>query len=202
MWASVRRKLLSGGGGLSSSFVLEESLLATRSNLAPLIRSYSIAGKSTLPSLGRGSCNSPNVDSNSYLGFPIASKPVRSFSSDRRNNPVPPFESSAQQLSNEEEARVRRNIATRLPFVDAFLLKAKNKKDLLSNKKIWSRRSVILPEFVGYSVRIYNGKTFVRCKITEAKVGHKFGEFAYTRKRRIVRQSTTGKTPGKKKGKK
>ncbi|KDP20726.1 hypothetical protein JCGZ_21197 [Jatropha curcas] len=193
MWASVRRKLLSGGGGLSSSF--------------------------TLPSLGRGSCNSPNVDSNSYLGFPIASKPVRdpisffqmdaliymlsrSFSSDRRNNPVPPFESSAQQLSNEEEARVRRNIATRLPFVDAFLLKAKNKKDLLSNKKIWSRRSVILPEFVGYSVRIYNGKTFVRCKITEAKVGHKFGEFAYTRKRRIVRQSTTGKTPGKKKGKK
>lgn len=50
--------------------------------------------------------------------------------------------------------------------------------------KIWSRRSTILPEFVGSSVRIYNGKTFVRCKITEGKVGHKFGEFSFTRKRR------------------
>ncbi|GLT37334.1 hypothetical protein SLA2020_116570 [Shorea laevis] len=56
-------------------------------------------------------------------------------------------------------------------FVDAFLMKLKRKKDLLNNKKIWSRRSTILPEFVGCSVRIYNGKTHFRCKITEDKVG-------------------------------
>ncbi|KAF3590542.1 hypothetical protein DY000_02022805, partial [Brassica cretica] len=65
------------------------------------------------------------------------------------------------------------------PFVDAFLMK---KKNAALNRKIWSRRSTILPEYVDSSVRIYNGKTHVRCKITEGKVGHKFGEFAFTRK--------------------
>nr|AQK77836.1 ribosomal protein S19 [Lophophytum mirabile subsp. bolivianum] len=68
-------------------------------------------------------------------------------------------------------------------FVDAFPLRMKKKTDPLLNRKIWSRRSSILPEFMDYSVRIYNGKSPVRCKITEGKVGHKFGEFASTRKR-------------------
>jgi len=74
----------------------------------------------------------------------------------------------------------------------------KKKTDLLLNRKIWSRRSSILPEFVNCSVRIYNGKTPVRCKITEGKVGHKFGEFASTRKRRLSR---TNIKPGRKKEK-
>nr|YP_010968298.1 ribosomal protein S19 [Stephania japonica]WNN67107.1 ribosomal protein S19 [Stephania japonica] len=72
-------------------------------------------------------------------------------------------------------------------YVDAFLLRMKNQRDLLLNRRIWSRRSSISPEFVDCSVRIYNGKTPVRCKITEGKVGHKFGEFAFTRKRRPSR---------------
>nr|YP_009704705.1 ribosomal protein S19 [Libidibia coriaria]QEX95908.1 ribosomal protein S19 [Libidibia coriaria] len=84
-------------------------------------------------------------------------------------------------------------------FVDAFLLRMKKKTDLLLNRKIWSRRSSILPEFVNCSVRIYNGKTPVRCKITEGKVGHKFGEFAFTRKRRLSR---TNIKAGRKKEKK
>ncbi|MBA0799384.1 hypothetical protein Gohar_009905 [Gossypium harknessii] len=87
----------------------------------------------------------------------------------------------------------------RLPFVDAFLAKAKNNKSLLSNRKIYSRRSTILPEFVDQTVRIYNGKNFVRCKITEGKVGHKFGEFALTRKRKHLRSKAE---PAKKKVKK
>ncbi|XP_063948735.1 small ribosomal subunit protein uS19m-like [Daucus carota subsp. sativus] len=70
------------------------------------------------------------------------------------------------------------------PFVDAFLMKMMQKGGKLANRKIWSRRSTILPEFVDSFVRIYNGKTHVKCKITEGKVGHKFGEFAFTRKRR------------------
>ena len=57
----------------------------------------------------------------------------------------------------------------------------KKKRDLLFNRKIWSRRSSISPEFVDCSVRIYNGKTPVRCKITEGKVGHKFGDFPLDR---------------------
>lgn len=68
--------------------------------------------------------------------------------------------------------------------MDAFLYELKNQKDKLANKKIWSRRSSILPEFINTTVRIYNGRNFVRCKVTEDKVGHKFGEFALTRKRR------------------
>nr|AFK37007.1 unknown [Medicago truncatula] len=73
-------------------------------------------------------------------------------------------------------------------FIDAFLYKMKKNPELLKNKQIWSRRSTILPEFVDSHVRIYNGKTFIRCKITEGKVGHKFGEFALTRKRKAKDQ--------------
>ncbi|EXB57362.1 40S ribosomal protein S19 [Morus notabilis] len=62
-------------------------------------------------------------------------------------------------------------------FVDALLLK---------NKNMILRRSTILSEFVGCTFRIYNGKTFIKCKIIEEKVGHKFGEFAMTRKRRSL----------------
>ncbi|CAL5214533.1 unnamed protein product [Lathyrus oleraceus] len=69
-------------------------------------------------------------------------------------------------------------------FIDAFLYKMKKNPELLKNKSIWSRRSTILPEFVDSQVKIYNGKTMIRCKITEGKVGHKFGEFALTRKRK------------------
>ncbi|WKA01675.1 hypothetical protein VitviT2T_019945 [Vitis vinifera] len=84
-------------------------------------------------------------------------------------------------------------------FVDAFLLRMKKKRDLLLNRKIWSHRSSISSDFVDCSVRIYNGKTPIRCKITEGKVGHKFGEFASTRKRRPSRKNIG---PGRKKGKK
>lgn len=80
----------------------------------------------------------------------------------------------------------------------------KKKRDLLLKRKIWSRRSSILPEFVNCSVRIYNGKTPVRSLITEEKVGHKLGEFAFTRKRRLARTNMNigkGKKGGGKKGK-
>nr|AVI15775.1 ribosomal protein S19 [Nymphaea colorata] len=65
-------------------------------------------------------------------------------------------------------------------------------------RKIWSRRSSISPEFVDCGVRIYNGKTPVRCQITEGKVGHKFGEFASTRKRRPSRTNIGPGRRGKK----
>nr|ULQ69830.1 ribosomal protein S19 [Prionium serratum] len=77
-------------------------------------------------------------------------------------------------------------------FVDAFLFRMKKKRESLMSRKIWSRRSSILPEFVDCSVLIYNGKSFVRSQITEGKVGHKFGEFALTRRRRPY-QTNRGK---------
>ena len=51
--------------------------------------------------------------------------------------------------------------------------------------KIWSRRSMVLPHFVGESFLIYNGKLFVPLKVSESMIGHKFGEFATTRKKTI-----------------
>lgn len=68
------------------------------------------------------------------------------------------------------------------PFFQANLLnKTKDKKDF-RNIKLWSRGSTILPEFVGHGFDIHTGKSFVSITITEDMIGHKFGEFASTRK--------------------
>ncbi|MED6197469.1 hypothetical protein PIB30_056728 [Stylosanthes scabra] len=85
------------------------------------------------------------------------------------------------------------HVSRKPAFIDAFLHKMKNNKTLLMNKTIWSRRSTILPEFVDTTVKIYNGKTTIRCKINEGKVGHKFGEFALTRKRKTREQQSNAK---------
>ncbi len=75
------------------------------------------------------------------------------------------------------------------PFIDGYLLKKikndNNSENNLNKKpiKIWSRRSMIIPEFVGLNFHIYNGKGFIRLLVTEDMIGHKFGEFASTRKK-------------------
>ena len=70
------------------------------------------------------------------------------------------------------------------PFVDAHIIKKviaykgnKKKKEI----RIWSRRSTILPDFVGVLFGVYNGKKFIPVLINEDMVGHKFGEFSPTR---------------------
>ncbi len=55
--------------------------------------------------------------------------------------------------------------------------------------KTWSRASVIVPEFVGHTFMVHNGKTFINVFVTEDMVGHKLGEFAPTR---MFRSHTTG----------
>jgi len=70
------------------------------------------------------------------------------------------------------------------PFVDPSLIK---KVDIQKNKgisapiKTWSRKSTIIPEFIGISFLIHNGKKFIPIKISEEMVGHKLGEFSPTR---------------------
>ena len=70
------------------------------------------------------------------------------------------------------------------PFVDGYLLK-KVQKLIDSGKKevikTWSRRSTILPQFVGLTFGVYNGQKFVPVSVTEHMVGHKLGEFSPTR---------------------
>jgi small subunit ribosomal protein S19 len=70
------------------------------------------------------------------------------------------------------------------PFVDEHLMK---KIELLNRRfekkvvKTWSRRSTILPEMIGHTVAVHNGKKFIPVYITENMVGHKLGEFSPTR---------------------
>ena len=70
------------------------------------------------------------------------------------------------------------------PFVDPSLLKKVEKLKGQTNVtpiKTWSRKSTIIPEFVGHSFLIYNGKKFIPIKISDEMVGHKLGEFSPTR---------------------
>ena len=70
------------------------------------------------------------------------------------------------------------------PFVDPSLLKkVENLKSQTKPMpiKTWSRKSTIIPEFIGVSFLIYNGKKFIPIKISEEMVGHKLGEFSPTR---------------------
>ena len=70
------------------------------------------------------------------------------------------------------------------PFVDPSLLKKVEKLKSQSNPtpiKTWSRKSTIIPEFIGISFLIHNGKKFIPIKISEEMVGHKLGEFSPTR---------------------
>ena len=81
------------------------------------------------------------------------------------------------------------------PFVDPSLLKKVEKQKNDTNRKpikTWSRKSTIIPEFVGSSFLIHNGKKFISITISEDMVGHKLGEFSPTRQ-------FSGHTPADKK---
>jgi small subunit ribosomal protein S19 len=70
------------------------------------------------------------------------------------------------------------------PFIDAYLqtrieqMNARNEKKVL---RTWSRRSTIIPEMVGHTIAVHNGKKFIPVYVTENMVGHKLGEFSFTR---------------------
>jgi small subunit ribosomal protein S19 len=70
------------------------------------------------------------------------------------------------------------------PFADDHLVRKVAELNARNEKKVirtWSRRSTILPEFVGHTLAVHNGKKFIPVYITENMVGHKLGEFAPTR---------------------
>jgi len=70
------------------------------------------------------------------------------------------------------------------PFIDSHLrekvegMNARNEKKVI---KTWSRRSTILPELIGHTIAVHNGRKFIPVYVTEQMVGHKLGEFAATR---------------------
>jgi small subunit ribosomal protein S19 len=70
------------------------------------------------------------------------------------------------------------------PFIDDHLLKKIEVLEAEQEKRVirtWSRRSTIIPEMVGHTIAVHNGKRFIPVYITENMVGHKLGEFAPTR---------------------
>jgi small subunit ribosomal protein S19 len=70
------------------------------------------------------------------------------------------------------------------PFVDHHLLKKVDAARAVNDKKpikTWSRRSTVIPDFVGFTISVHNGKQHIPIFITENMVGHKLGEFALTR---------------------
>jgi len=69
-------------------------------------------------------------------------------------------------------------------FVDSPLLEKVRKQQGLGDRRVvrtWSRRSTVIPEMVGMTIAVHNGKNFIPVFITENMVGHKLGEFAPTR---------------------
>ena len=70
------------------------------------------------------------------------------------------------------------------PFVDTSLLEKLEEMNRANEKKViktWSRRSTVVPEMVGHTMAVHNGKKFIPVYVTENMVGHKLGEFAPTR---------------------
>ena len=79
------------------------------------------------------------------------------------------------------------------PFVDAHLIKKVEGVRATSDKrpiKTWSRRSTVLPDFVGLTIAVHNGKQHIPVYVTENMVGHKLGEFSLTR---VFKGHTAGK---------
>ncbi len=70
------------------------------------------------------------------------------------------------------------------PFIDAHIVAKVEDMNARNEKKVvrtWSRRSTIIPEMVGHTLAVHNGKKFIPVYVTENMVGHKLGEFSFTR---------------------
>ena len=70
------------------------------------------------------------------------------------------------------------------PFIDGYLqtrIEAMNQRNEKKVLRTWSRRSTIVPEMVGHTIAVHNGKKFIPVYVTENMVGHKLGEFSFTR---------------------
>ncbi len=88
------------------------------------------------------------------------------------------------------------------PFADLKLLKKVEQLNQKNEKKViktWSRRSTIFPEMVGHTFAVHNGKKFINVYVTENMVGHKLGEFAFTRVfKQHTKKTKAAQKPGKK----
>jgi small subunit ribosomal protein S19 len=85
------------------------------------------------------------------------------------------------------------------PFIDDHLLKkvvTMNEKNEKKVVRTWSRRSTIVPDFIGHTLAVHNGKKFIPVYVTENMVGHKLGEFSPTRtfKGHVAKSEKSGRS--------
>src|SRR6266702_2586658 len=89
-----------------------------------------------------------------------------------------------RQVYCQQETEIMARSLKKGPHIDAHLMKKIDDLNQKSEKKVvrsWSRRSTISPEMVGHTVAVHNGKKFIPVYVTENMVGHKLGEFSFTR---------------------
>lgn len=101
-----------------------------------------------------------------------------------RNEKIPYYSAIQNQESKIEMGVVVARSLKKGPFVDGPLLKKVQESQETKSRKViktWSRRSTVLPEFVGMTFAVHNGKKFIPVYVTENMVGHKLGEFSPTR---------------------
>jgi len=107
--------------------------------------------------------------------------PVKSMVTCAGDFPFGADRDAASRVSTEE---IMARSTKKGPFVDAHLatkvegMNARNEKKVL---RTWSRRSTIIPEMVGHTIAVHNGRKFIPVYVTENMVGHKLGEFSFTR---------------------
>ena len=102
----------------------------------------------------------------------------------RSNKSTDKFIIRRRHAQEVEESRDMSRSVWKGPFVDGYLLKKAEASRQSGRKEIiktWSRRSTILPQFVGLTFGVYNGQKFIPVLVTEDMIGHKFGEFSPTR---------------------
>jgi small subunit ribosomal protein S19 len=84
-------------------------------------------------------------------------------------------------------------------FIDGYLQTRVEQMNSRNEKKVlrtWSRRSTVVPEMVGHTIAVHNGKKFIPVYVTENMVGHKLGEFSFTRTFKARRHSRRSRSSG------
>lgn len=107
-------------------------------------------------------------------------------------------ELSTREFAKLLRARERRNVLRNFQRIESFLQRAKDKENKGKRIRTHLRDIVIVPEMVGKTINVYNGRDFTPVEIVNEMLGHKLGEFAMSRKKATHTKAGVGATKGTK----
>lgn len=99
-------------------------------------------------------------------------------------------DSFSSKFENEKKEKVQIDLKKKQTVTSSKNSESSSEQKGVWNECVWSRGSMILPQFVGKTLKLHTGKSFLTFRIREEMVGHKFGEFGSTRKRVIHKKKT------------